>query len=54
MVRNIETKPGKGGQLVRSAGARAQVLGKEDKYVLVKLTSGEVRMIFHLAVQQSV
>ena len=45
MVHNIETKPGKGGQLVRSAGARAQVLGKEDKYVLVKLTSGEVRMI---------
>ncbi|MGV3175728.1 50S ribosomal protein L2 [Aerococcus suis] len=47
MVHNIETKPGKGGQLVRSAGARAQVLGKEDKYVLVKLTSGEVRMILN-------
>lgn len=44
-VHNIETKPGKGGQLVRSAGASAQVLGKEDKYVLVKLASGEVRMI---------
>ncbi|MFP3360464.1 50S ribosomal protein L2, partial [Planococcus sp. SIMBA_143] len=34
-----------GGQLVRSAGARAQVLGKEGKYVLVRLRSGEVRMI---------
>jgi len=45
LVHNIETKPGKGGQLVRSAGASAQVLGKEDKYVLIKLTSGEVRMI---------
>ncbi|RPA57998.1 50S ribosomal protein L2 [Aerococcus agrisoli] len=45
LIHNIETKPGKGGQLVRSAGASAQVLGKEDKYVLVRLTSGEVRMI---------
>ena len=45
LVHNIETKPGKGGQLVRSAGASAQVLGKEDKYVLIRLTSGEVRMI---------
>ena len=45
LVHNIETKPGKGVQLVRSAGASAQVLGKEDKYVLVKLASGEVRMI---------
>ena len=45
LVHNIETEPGKGGQLVRSAGASAQVLGKEDKYVLVKLASGEVRMI---------
>ncbi|SPT61241.1 50S ribosomal protein L2 [Aerococcus viridans] len=45
LVHNIETKPGKGGQFVRSAGASAQVLGKEDKYVLIKLTSGEVRMI---------
>ncbi|GAJ27220.1 LSU ribosomal protein L2p [Liquorilactobacillus sucicola DSM 21376 = JCM 15457] len=45
IVHNIELKPGKGGQLVRSAGASAQILGKEGKYVLVKLTSGEVRMI---------
>lgn len=44
-VHNIELKPGKGGQLVRSAGASAQVLGQEGKYTLVKLASGEVRMI---------
>ena len=47
-------KPGKGGQLVRSAGTSAQVLGKEDKYVIIRLQSGEVRMILQLAVQQSV
>ncbi|WP_281165944.1 50S ribosomal protein L2 [Liquorilactobacillus sicerae] len=45
IVHNIELKPGKGGQLVRAAGTSAQVLGKEDKYVLVRLNSGEVRMI---------
>ncbi len=45
MVHNIELKPGKGGQLVRSAGASAQLLGKEDKYVIIRLTSGEVRKI---------
>lgn len=45
IVHNIELKPGKGGQLVRAAGASAQVLGKENKYVLVRLNSGEVRMI---------
>lgn len=44
-VHNIELKPGKGGQLVRAAGTSAQVLGKEGKYVLVRLASGEVRMI---------
>ncbi|AKG72981.1 50S ribosomal protein L2 [Salinicoccus halodurans] len=44
-VHNIELKPGRGGQLVRSAGTNAQVLGKEGKYVLVRLGSGEVRMI---------
>ena len=45
VIHNIEMKPGKGGQLVRSAGTSAQVLGKEGKYVLVRLNSGEVRMI---------
>ena len=38
-------QPGKGGQLVRSAGTSAQLLGKEGKYAIVRLTSGEVRMI---------
>jgi large subunit ribosomal protein L2 len=45
VIHNIELKPGFGGQLVRSAGAEAQILGKEDKYALVRLNSGEVRMI---------
>ncbi|WP_379971391.1 50S ribosomal protein L2 [Ectobacillus sp. sgz5001026] len=45
IIHNIELKPGKGGQLVRSAGSSAQVLGKEGKYVLVRLTSGEVRLV---------
>lgn len=45
IVHNIELKPGHGGQIARSAGAEAQLLGKEDKYVLVRLMSGEVRMI---------
>lgn len=45
LIHNIELKPGKGGQLVRSAGASAQVLGSEGKYTLVRLQSGEVRMI---------
>lgn len=44
-VHNIELKPGKGGQLVRSAGTSAQILGKEGKYVIVRLVSGEVRRI---------
>lgn len=46
VVHNIELKPGKGGQLVRSAGASAQLLGKEDEYVTIRLTSGEVRKVF--------
>ncbi|PLT31330.1 50S ribosomal protein L2 [Peribacillus deserti] len=45
VIHNIELKPGKGGQLVRSAGTSAQVLGKEGRYVLVRLNSGEVRMV---------
>ena len=44
-IHNIEMKPGKGGQLIRSAGTSAQVLGREGKYTLVRLNSGEVRMI---------
>ena len=45
VIHNIEMKPGKGGQLIRSAGTSAQVLGKEGNYVLIRLNSGEVRMI---------
>jgi len=44
-IHNIELYPGKGGQLVRSAGTSAQILGKEGKYVTVRLASGEVRKI---------
>jgi len=44
-IHNIELKPGRGGQLVRSAGAEAQLLGKEERYALVRLRSGETRMI---------
>lgn len=43
VIHNIEMKPGKGGQLVRAAGGEAQLLGKEEKYVTVRLASGEVR-----------
>ena len=45
LVHNIELQPGKGGELARSAGASAQILGKEGKYVLIRLASGEVRKV---------
>lgn len=45
IIHNIELRPGKGGQLVRSAGTEAQLLGKEGDYVLVRLGSGETRLI---------
>jgi large subunit ribosomal protein L2 len=44
-IHNIELKIGKGGQIVRSAGTFAQLMAKEKRYALVKLPSGEVRMI---------
>ncbi|MGI6644591.1 MAG: 50S ribosomal protein L2 [Bacilli bacterium] len=44
-VHNIELRPGKGGQLCRAAGASAQVIGKDGKYVIVRLQSTEVRKI---------
>ncbi len=44
-IHNIELKPGKGGQLVRSAGNQAQLMAKEGKYSQVRLPSGEVRMV---------
>ena len=45
VIHNIELKPGKGASLARSAGASAQILGREDKYVLIRLSSGETRKI---------
>ena len=45
LIHNIELVPGKGGQLCRAAGASAQVLGAEGKYVTLRLMSGEVRKI---------
>ena len=44
-IHNIEMNPGKGGQLARAAGVSAQILGKEGKYVTVRLASGEVRKL---------
>lgn len=44
ILHNIEMRPGKGGQIVRSAGAAAQLMAKEGKYVQIRLPSGEVRM----------
>jgi large subunit ribosomal protein L2 len=45
VVHNIELKPGKGGQMARSAGAQAQLVSKEGDYALLKLPSGEVRKV---------
>jgi large subunit ribosomal protein L2 len=44
-IHNIELQPGKGGQMVRSAGTSAQLLAKEGKYAHVRLPSGEVRLV---------
>ena len=45
LVHNVELQPGKGGQMVRSAGASAQVMAKEGNYVTLRLPSGEMRMV---------
>lgn len=45
MIHNIELRPGKGGQLARSAGTSAQLLAKEGTYAQVRLPSGEVRLV---------
>lgn len=45
MIHSIEMKPGKGSQMVRTAGAGAQLMAKEGKYAQIRLPSGEVRMI---------
>ena len=44
-VHNVELKPGKGAQMVRSAGASAQIMGREGKYVSLRLPSGEMRYV---------
>ncbi|HEY8500770.1 MAG TPA: 50S ribosomal protein L2 [Clostridia bacterium] len=45
VIHNVELKPGKGGQLVRSAGNMAQLMAREGKYAQIRLPSGEVRMV---------
>ena len=45
VIHNIELRPGKGASLARSAGASAQILGREERYVLIRLSSGETRKI---------
>ena len=45
IIHNIEMKPGKGGQMVRAAGAYAQLVGRDQGYAQIKLTSGELRIV---------
>ena len=45
VIHNIELRPGKGGSLARSAGSSAQILGREGKYVMIRLSSGEQRKV---------
>ena len=45
VIHNIELRPGKGGELARSAGSSAQILGREGNYVMVRLSSGEQRKV---------
>ncbi len=45
IVHNVEFKPGKGGQIARSAGTRCQIMAKEGKYALLRMPSGELRKI---------
>ena len=49
-IHNIELKPGKGGQLVRSAGGSAQVMGRDGLYVQIRLNSGEMRKVLSTCV----
>ncbi|MFS8653388.1 MAG: 50S ribosomal protein L2 [Limnochordia bacterium] len=53
LVHNVELRPGKGGQLVRSAGAAAQLMAKEGKYATLRLPSGEFRLV-HLECRATV
>ena len=45
VIHNIELRPGKGGELARSAGTSAQILGRENEYVMIRLSSGEQRKV---------
>ena len=45
IVHNVELKPGKGAQIARSAGGYAQLMGKEEKYVILRMPSGEMRQV---------
>jgi large subunit ribosomal protein L2 len=45
IVHNVELTPGRGGQMARAAGSSVQILGKEGKYITLRLTSGEVRKV---------
>ena len=45
VIHNIELRPGKGGELARSAGSSAQILGREGNYVMIRLSSGEQRKV---------
>lgn len=46
MIHNIELWPGRGGQLVRAAGTYAQIVGREGKFTIIKLPSGEIRKVY--------
>ncbi len=46
IVHNVELKPGKGGQIARSAGTYAQIVGRDEGYVVLRLSSGEQRQVF--------
>lgn len=48
MIHNLEIKPGKGGQLVRTAGGAAQLLAKEGDFAQIRMPSGEVRLIYQV------
>jgi len=45
IIHNVEMKPGKGGQMARSAGTYAQIIGKDQGYAQVRLSSGEIRLV---------
>jgi large subunit ribosomal protein L2 len=44
-IHNVELRPGKGGQIIRSAGSSGQLLGKEEQYARIRLPSGEIRLV---------